>query len=222
MTFHIPHSELIDLKYEISMLEKQLDFIREQINHQTSASKLVTDQKIEAANLDSGDPRDEADYWYHVDEHNHLVDDVLPRILINPFAVSIWSLYESAMRDLADLIKEKENVALSFSDIRGKHLPDRVQKYFTHVLDFPVRHNSNLRGDLSQLKAFRNAIAHQNGRLSGLKKRLKKSIREDEVAGVDIARLGDYFVIRVGFAEQAFAMIKNHLNGLFNEYEDRY
>lgn len=224
MSFQVelPNPDLVDIKYEMSMLREKLELIREQIEVQGEKNKAATDQKIEDADLDTSNPRDEDEYWYYVDEHNHLVYDVLPRIIVNPFAVSVWAFYESSLREMANLIKENEEASLSFNDISGNYIVDQTEKYFEYVLGFPTFYDRKTKDRLSKIAQIRNAVAHGNGSLESLGSRLADSVREGEVEGVDISRVGNYFVLRVGFAEWAFETIQSNIEKIIEEYDKRY
>lgn len=222
MKFKATNFDLIDIKYEISILEQQLNTISKEYERHKKQSKKTTDKQIKKNDFNPNDQRDEAEYWILVDEHKHLVNDVLPRILINPFVVSLWSLYETAISDLSDLIKGKENVELSLYDINGAHFTAKAKKYFDHVLNFPFNITDQLLEDVKIIVNLRNGVAHGNSRLNSLKKSLVNDLRSGNINGVDISRMGDFFVLKPEFSKWSFGVLKSHLDDLMSEYESKY
>ena len=222
MKFAPTNFDLIDIKYEISILKKQLNTICEEYQNQKEQSKRATDKEIKKSVFNPKSQSDEAEYWYLVDEHRHLINDVLPRILINPFVVSLWSLYETAIIDLADSIKKKEGTELYLHDINGSHFIARALKYYKHVLNFPLNISDQLLKDLKIISSLRNRVAHSNSRMKALSTSLKTDLEEGQINGVEISRMGDFFLLKPSFAQWSFDLIEDHLNVVMNEYEKKY
>lgn len=210
--------DLLDLKLDLSVLNDHLEFADEQIKLQSEESEGELSRKLAAADFDPTDPADQARKWEMVDMHKEWVDYVLPRLIVNPFIVSIWAFYESAMTHFAELVREKQRADLDLSDIRGKHLVDRLDKYFHYILKFPVGYTQPLKDELNFLGSLRNAIVHSNGRLRGLKKSYRDSIRNEEIEGFSFSGDGKYIMIDIEYARFTFETVSKHLRLLFDRY----
>ena len=51
--------------------------------------------------------------------HREFVEETLPRMLVNPFIVSLWSCYEFMTKDLAVRIQEKKGLERAFGEFNG-------------------------------------------------------------------------------------------------------
>ena len=180
-------------------------------------SRNEIDAKIKAYHIRPGHPDDEPDYQALVQDYYHQVDWVLPRVLLNPFILSLWSLYETAIKEIASLIQKKQNAPLSISDIKGKHLVDRVEKYFNHVLHFPLGYTPQVKDCLNFTGALRNAIVHHNSRISGLCASIQKIIEDGVYEGIEMGT--DFFIIDMKFASLVYNTIRDHLEMLMGRYE---
>ncbi|MGI9175843.1 MAG: hypothetical protein ACR2GR_11050 [Rhodothermales bacterium] len=148
------------------------------------------------------------------------MNEVLPRLLVNPFVFSLWALYERLIIDLAELIRDEKQASLALGDIKGKYLIDRIEKYFTYVLDFPLGYTEELKSKLSLLGQLRNAIAHGNGRSSTLNKKLAGRVRQGEIAGLSRSEYGDLILVDLDYAKEAFEVVRTHLRLLIRHYND--
>lgn len=157
--------------------------------------------------------------WQEIQMHQEWVADGLPRLVINPFLVGLWSFYELVLVELARLVQKKQGASLSLSDIKGQHILVRAEKYFHHVLDFPIDFHDARRQKLNWLGVIRNAVAHSNGRMAGLSSKHQKAIRGLEVDGVGPSGDGNYIVLEIDYAKQTFEVVREHVRLLFKKYE---
>ena len=218
MKFRVPHFDLVELEADLSVLKKHLDFVEEQMTFQSEKSEHELNIRLTTSNYDPEDPRDRdtmGDEYYY---HQHWVSENLPRLVVNPFIVALWSVFESVVKEMADLIQKKQGEALGLADIKGKHLVDRIEKYYQHILHFPLDLNSSRKEKLNLLGAIRNTIAHHNGRLDRMSSANQKAIREGNVDGISESSDGSYLVIEVKYARSAFELIEQHLRMLFDRY----
>ena len=212
-----PNFDLIHLEADLSVLKQHLDFVEEQVRFQSEKSEFELDARLAVENYDLSNPRDSAYQRYHIEAHQLWVREELPRLVVNPFIVALWALFESVITDLASLIQKKQGKALSLNDIKGDNFLKRVDKYYRYVLQFPLDLNSDNEARLNFLGAIRNAIAHSNGRLSSLSKANQKAIQENDIQGVSRSSW-DYLVLEVEFACSSFELVEELLRNLFNKY----
>ena len=211
--------ELLDLKSDLYVVESHLHFVEEQIPFQTQKHEYELDNKLKLADYDPSCEVERAMEWDEIQDHQQWVREGLPRLVVNPFVVTVWALYEAAISDFADIVQKKQGAALALSDITGKHLVDRVDKYFRHVLHFPIDYSADRMERLNFLGALRNSIVHNNGKMSGLKKSIQTRIESDEIEGVSASDYRVYIILEVEYARQAFETVKEHLLLLFKRYE---
>lgn len=217
MVFSFKGHEIWTLEWDLYVLKAQLDFVKEQIPLQTQKQKHELDKKL--ADYDQSDEVEAAIAWNEIRDYRLWVDEELPRLVINPFIVSVWALYESVLSDLAAILQEKRGKSLGLSDIKGKHMVQRADKYFTHVLQFPIDYSEDRKAKLNFLGAFRNAIAHSNGKMSGLKQGLRTRIENGEFNGVSASGDRTRVVLEVEYAQSAFDTVSEHLKLLFERFE---
>ena len=152
------YHELFALKDYLDMLEKQISSISEQ-------ERVRLRAKIKEQENDL----DEADLLVIQNKFDILVDELLPRFFRGPFIVTLWSVIESSIVDVANYIQKQKNKSLSMKDIRGKNFLNQANKYFEHVIDFNLFNDKDVANRLEMLRILRNVIAHCNGRLDSIK-----------------------------------------------------
>lgn len=197
-------------------MEKHLEFIEEQTNFQAEKSKLEFKTKAELIDYptepDEPPSKEEQAAREAWGEHEKFVNETLPRVLVNPFIVALWSFYESAIKETADFIQEKQGAELSLDDVRGRYFVDQVEKYFRYVLHFPVGYDEETKQHLELIAKLRNAIAHDSGRLRALDNNLADEIESRARKGIKAASVGDYFILKPVFAQQAFRVVRGNVD----------
>lgn len=221
MFIHIPDFDILEAEGDLFVLRAHLTFVEEQFDVQAKKAATKRDERL--AKLEAGPrPRDREEWEEEqaerrdIDEgHDHWVADVLPRLLVNPFVVAVWSVIEAVTMDLAELLHTRMKAGLTIHNIKGRHFPDQAEKYFEHILRLPLNHPDTLREELGTLIAFRNCIAHSNGRAGGVSKQLRNRLEAGEVAGARLSADGDYIALEVGYARTAFDLAQVHLERVF-------
>ena len=201
---------LLEVSMELIALEKHLELIESQIEQQQKEAQSVMEAKIFELGLDS-----ETEWDLPRQEFCYYVDSVLPRVLRNPFLVSLFAVYESAVTEIAKLIQAREGTKTSICDLNGRVLK-RYKKYYENVLQFQLSLGNDSWQRLILLSDLRNVIAHTNGRLDLVDKRARKEILM--TAGVK-DELG-YLVVEGDFLKETFALVKEDLEGLIRRYKE--
>ena len=149
----------MDLEHELwslakyrALLEEQLVFLREQELLRARAAQ-------DRAATDEGE-RDLA-----LQQVEILVYEVLPRFYRGPFLISLWAVFESGVIEVAEYIRKTRSRTLKLRDIRGRDKKEEWDKYFTHVLNYPLGVEGPTWQQLDELRQVRNVLAHANGRL---------------------------------------------------------
>lgn len=89
----------------------------------------------------------------------------LPRMFRSTVLVMLWAIFESTARQVAEALRIKKGFALKAKDIKGKDDLDSLNKYFVHVLQFPLVETNEEFNRLDELRILRNAISHSNSRI---------------------------------------------------------
>jgi hypothetical protein len=93
-----------------------------------------------------------------------LFRDYFPSLQRRSAFLTIWGYFEHELNELCSLYKHEKSYAVDLSDIAGKGI-DRSTKYLARVAGLNMRQDSQEWRKIKQLRALRNAIAHQDGKL---------------------------------------------------------
>ena len=108
-------------------------------------------------------------------ERDYQIHFVLPRVLRVPFLVTLFTVYEAAVTEIAGLVQKKKGIQISVDDLKGGIL-DRARKYYGSVLQLELSKSNRHWQRISLLSDLRNAIAHTNGRLDLVSSNRKRKI----------------------------------------------
>ena len=200
---------LLEVSTELGILEDHLELIEEQIQRGRKAAKRELAAKGRELSFD-----DEAEWDLLHQEYRFQVHFLLPRSLRCPFLITLFAVYESAVKEIAGLIQKRQGGQISIDDLKGDLL-SRAKKYYRHVLHFELSKSNQHWERLTILFDLRNAIAHTNGRLDRLTKKRREKILNIE--GVESTM--DRVVVNGTFLRETFTMVKDDLEGLVARYK---
>ncbi|MFA4916795.1 MAG: hypothetical protein WC560_09010 [Syntrophales bacterium] len=153
---------LLEINCELDALEDYLQVIETHIESLTKAERTRLEARVRQEHISSGDPE-----WYAAaSECEHQIEVFLPRFFRGPFLVTLYAVYESAVTEIAQLIKGKQSQEISLDDFRGDFLK-RAKKYYEHVLKFQLYTENRAWQSIQMLSTLRHAIAHENGGYRG-------------------------------------------------------
>ena len=201
---------LTGVSLELITLDTHLKLIEEQIEQSRKAAKCELESELRKISPDEfvGDDWEtwdllHQDYYYHVGV-------VLPRTLRSPFLVTLFTVYEAAVTEIARFIQKRQSQKLSLNDIREDNLLDRAKKYYEYVLQFELSTSNRSWERLTVLSDLRNAMAHANGRLDMVRSGVRSRILRRE--GVD-DKFG-YMIVNGTFLRETFDLVKRDLEDL--------
>ena len=200
---------LLEVSMELSTLGTHLELIEDQVERGKATARSKMESETRDLEFD-----DEADRDFLRQEYYHQVDFVLPRVLRNPFLVSLFAVYESAATEIANLIQHKKDVGVSIDDLKGDIL-HRSKKYYEHILHFQLSKDNSNWQRLMLLSDLRNVIAHTNGRLDMVSKGKRDTILKSGGVREELGCL----VVDGDFLKETFALVKNDLEGLVERYK---
>ena len=201
---------LLEVSMELSTLEKHLELIEAQIER--GQKEAWSSREAKTMELE---PDDEAEWSFIVQEYDYQVGFVLPRVLRNPFLVSLFAVYESAVTEIAKAMQRKKGVGISIDGLKGDFL-QRSKNYYEHVLQFQLTLSNDIWQRLMLLSDLRNAIAHTNGRLDIISSRTRQRILKSEGAKEELGCL----VVEGAFLKETFAFVKDDLESLVKRYKE--
>ena len=201
---------LLEVSMELSTLEKHLELIETQIERGQEEAWSSRESKTIELEAD-----DEAEWGFIVQEYHYEVDFVLPRVLRNPFLVSLFAVYESTVTEVAKAMQQKKGARISIDDLKGDFLK-RSKNYYKHILQFQLSLSNDSWQRLMLLSDLRNAIAHTNGRLDIVSTRTRERILKIEGAKEELGCL----VVEGAFLKETFAFVKDDLEGLVGRYKE--
>lgn len=160
------------------------------------------------------------DEWYStlqwIDE---FADEVLPRLYFSPILVQLWAVFESAIIEISNYLKEQGGHSLTVDDLRGNSDYERAQKYYRDVLGYALIEIDGAKERLDLLLLARNAIAHSNGRVDAIKPaKLQLRRWEKEKGGVNVGL--HYVSFPIGFVKEMALTVKNVLEDLMRRVKD--
>ena len=151
-----------------------------------------------------------------------LEEGVTTRFLTAATILAVWALYEAAVAELAQYVREQQKLSLRLRDIRGGFL-DQARRYFADVLKVPLHPAAADWSRLSRIGQLRNVLAHTNGTLRDLSDQRRKDVESlvKSIPGVAIVN-DEYLVVSIGTAENALAFVKLILSDLVDRVRKAY
>jgi hypothetical protein len=151
------------------------------------------------------------------------VDSDLPRLYFSPVLVQLWAVFESATTEISKYLKEQQGELRSIKDVkRGANDFERTEKYYRDVLGFPLIQIDGAKQQLDTLLLARNAIAHSNGRIEGIKSKTLERLWEmkQRHAGV---RIGSHHIsFYIGFVRQMAHTVSTVIEDLIRRVKEQY
>jgi hypothetical protein len=207
----------VEIEYELWALGEYLNALEQQLPAIAEAKRTQTYTRLQAEKLGWDDPETE----FAFQELYEIAENVLPRFLRGPFLATLWALYESAVTEIASYLRQQQKKALGLRDIRGGFL-DRAQKYFDHILAFPLCTDDRTWERLKMLMMLRNALAHANGRLEAVNEKSQKKIEEYTKMGVGVAVKNGNLLFTEAFVRETYVLVRESLISLIERVHSAY
>ena len=210
LTFDI---RLIRVLGELRTLEEYLGLIEEQINSGRMAAKC--ELEVDTRGLSPSDCNERSELGLIYQEYYYHINCFLPRISRGPFLVILFSVYESAVKEVAKLIQKSRGQQIALDDIKG-NLLNRAKKYYSHVLRFELSRENQRWERLTILLNLRNAIAHTNGRLEMSSEAERKRILRHQ----EVKEESGFVIVSGAFLRETFTMVKEDLEDLLVRHRE--
>lgn len=209
----------LESQYELGTLEDYLRVLEEQLDKLTKQEqeKFETKIKNEIYQKDEAERQEAYQELYEHSEH------LLPRFFRNPFLVTLWATFESAVVEIAKYLQEKKGLKLGISDIRGDNFLKQAQKYFDNVLNFPLGLDVETLKRLDMLRVLRNAIAHSNSRINAVRREDdKKEIKGWVKSKMGISLHSYTLIFSKHFLQETYVIMNQSLSDLLERVRQAY
>ena len=205
---------LLAIHTELDTLTVYLELIEEQVVQARTKAKEALDAKI-VEMKQFPEHYDQSSWDLSHDEYHSLVEVTYPRILRNPFLVSLFSLYESSVRQIAERIREEKGVEQAMS--RSGGFLKNARRYYEEILDFKLSKSCKHWRRLVLLSNPRNALAHTNGNIETIQpERLARLLKQPGIHDE-----GGFIVVSKVFLEQTVKLVREDLADLLARREAR-
>lgn len=209
----------LESQYEIGVLEDYLRVIEEHLDKLTKQEQEKFEAKIKNELYQNDDVERQEAYQQLYEYIEHL----LPRFSRNPFLVTLWATFESAVVEIAKYLQEKKGLKLGISDIRGDNFIKQAQRYFDNVLNFPLGLDAVTIKRLDMLRVLRNAIAHSNSRINAVRREEDKNKITEWVKSKMGISLHNYTLIfSKHFLRETYVIMNQSLSALLERVRQAY
>src|SRR5258708_21902753 len=205
---------LVEIEYELSAVKEYIRTLDSQLPILEKREREELEKRIHEQNLD------EADASMEYDQHHDLIKRVVPRFFRGPVLVTLWAIYESGVQEVASHIQNKQSWALASRDIRGDNKLAQFNKYYEHILKFPLITSDPARERIEMLQVLRNALAHGNGRKDAVKDWEK--IEKWSQTNKGIIADHDYLMLTGAFVQETFTIVNGSLRDLIQRTKSAY
>lgn len=207
----------VEVLYELDATAKYISSFEAQLPSLVKQEEENAFDRIreEHLNMDDG----EADLIRQ--ELYDLTENVLPRFFRNAILVTVWSIFESAIIDIAKELQSERRKVLNIDDLKGDFL-ERTKKYFHHILDVPLNVGDKEWQRINMLRVLRNAIAHCNGRVETITKdKDLKDIQNWEKNRIGLSVAAGNLMFSKDFIEETYDCVNSFLTNLIAEVKRR-
>lgn len=196
--------DLYALSTFLEFSEKQIKFIQDQETVRHDA--LLKSKKFNLT---------EEDYAISIFEFRDLIVRIIPRYFRNPFLVSLWALYESALVEIAAYIKniQRGKISEEIKNRKEKGFLNKAREYFQEELHISLSNNNSWK-HIRMLNVLRNSIAHGNGRIEAINKNNIKKIMGWEKENIGIFILDGNIMFSGEFLNNIFEKVNESLTNI--------
>ncbi len=160
------------------------------------------------------------DIEYELHELKRTVEELFPKVFRGGFVVSLWSVFEACVKDLAEYTRREKNLPFGLQELRAGDFLEQMELFFARVLGVDAFPDNAVRTKLVEIKGLRNALAHHDGNTTELPKSLRcKDDAEYRKKGFHVySDLHHHYVIpSAEYAEQSLQIIQIYLERLAHQ-----
>lgn len=162
-----PSSRMASLDVARKAMENQLSFIKDQGESQLRAKLKKFSHEMA-----------EDDITYEKYKIKSEVEELFPKLFRGGFLISLWSVFEACIKDIAEYVRQQKDFPFNLQDIRSGDFLDQTYKFFFKLLAVDPFPDTHVKKKLRELKEFRNVFAHHNGSTEQLPDALRSETEE--------------------------------------------
>lgn len=162
VTFPGPSLRLAGLEMALTAVEAQLTYLRAQMEVRLKA-KLK--RESHSMHLD--------DIEFERHQFSQMVDELLPKVFRGGFVISLWSVFEACVKDMAEYTRRERRIPFGLQDLRAGDFLEQTEKFFLGAIELKAFPDKQVRKKIDELRGFRNALAHHDGSTDKLPKSLQ-------------------------------------------------
>ena len=203
ITFPEPYMRMVGLDAARKAVEEQLDHLKGQ-----RAVRLYARLKREAHAM----ARD--DIECELEELKATVEELFPKVFRGGFVISLWSVFEACVKDIAEYVRREHKLPFGLQDLRAGDFLEQTEKFFSRVIGVTAFPDKTSRSKLEEIKGLRNALAHHDGSVLELPKSLRckndaEYLKKGLVICSDLHH--KYAVPTAEYADQSLKLVRAHL-----------
>ena len=208
---------ILNASSDLSLLEDSFNLVKGIREQELTTAKDIRDTLLNE--WPSMSPNDcQAWSQFAGDEFNDRVYHRLPRIVYNPFLVSMYTVYESAVAEIASIVQERRGLEDSLSGREGNFL-DQAKHYHRDQLGLKLSASNESWERLKILAGIRHAIAHANGYLDGVNASMRVKLREWMKQNIGIEDYYGEVVVSWSFVRTTFEIVRDDLGDLIVRFK---
>ena len=200
----------VDLEHELWSLGKYRELFEEQLSFLKDQERVRLRARLSSAESEM----DDAERQFASEQVDVLVEEVLPRFFRGPYLIALWALFESGIIELADYLAQRKQLSLKLRDIRGRDPIEQWNKYFTHVVNYPLGVAESTWQRLDELRQVRHVLAHANGRLDLAEESARRKLEKWCGENRGLYAHFNLLIVSAEYTRTAHVLVTDTLSGL--------
>ena len=210
---------LIGISSDLDILRTHLEFVEEQTDQMRLFAEDIRDSLLEDISS-LGESDRQAQWQFAEGVYDSYVEFRLPRILYYPFIVSLYTVYESAVKEIAILIQERNGENESLASTKGRDFLDCANKYCRSTIGYELSLHNQSWERIRILIEIRHAIVHANGHLELVREGKRRQIRKWMEQDIGIEDDHGQIIVSEAFVRETFEIVRSELEGLIKNFKE--
>lgn len=197
----------------LAALEVAYRSVEEQLAHAKAQETVRTCARLQRERATSHPEDIEAEEY----ELSRIVDQILPTVFRGGLLLSVWSVFEACVKDMAEHTRRERKLPFGLQELRAGDFLGQIERFFDAVLGIKAFPDKKVRKQIEELKGLRNALAHHDGNVDELPKSLVAS-DENGYAALGLTMHSDlhhnYVVPNAEYVRRSLDLVKIYLESL--------
>jgi len=149
-----------------------------------------------------------------------MLESELDRMIFNPVVITLWGTVESIIKCYLPYIDAKEDLEVSFSDIKARSFLARTKKYFNNTANMNIDFHGYEK--LINIQKIRNFVVHTNGLVEILSKEKQAELKDIIKNNNHIQVQNGYIVISYQAIKEMHKIIDILITNMINTITNKY